>query len=317
MMSEMSLPIRMARRCQSYDDAMTTPMLTPPSDMSFNTLWKSPVIPNRKFRCMSEGDGSGTPKASVEAVPTKLTVPVVKAKASSFILNSLMTKQTQESIQKFEQQAGLTDAGYTPHKGLTTEETHYHRMAEASHRKTHSHEKKLKMPSGDFREDKQRTSAQSTPSVTPSATPTVTPCVTPSVTPCVTPSVTPHTSPRSNRRSWFGQSSVAFLPISEFESGDTSADMGGTEGGGGGERWSLFGTRPTVSKSSTDPGNLTLQSYQGGQKAMDMMKARVAEDPVVLKAPKIEITGLEVKKHMPRPHKLKPRDMNVLTPSGF
>lgn len=42
-------------------------------------------------------------------------------------------EQTQESIQRFEQQAGLRDAGYTPHKGLTTEETKYHRMAEAVH----------------------------------------------------------------------------------------------------------------------------------------------------------------------------------------
>lgn len=42
-------------------------------------------------------------------------------------------EQTQESIQRFEQQAGLRDAGYTPHKGLTTEETKYHRVAEAVH----------------------------------------------------------------------------------------------------------------------------------------------------------------------------------------
>lgn len=42
-------------------------------------------------------------------------------------------EQTQESIQRFEQQAGLREAGYTPHKGLTTEETTYHRLAEAVH----------------------------------------------------------------------------------------------------------------------------------------------------------------------------------------
>lgn len=42
-------------------------------------------------------------------------------------------EQTQESIQRFEQQAGLREAGYTPHKGLTTEETKYHRVAEAVH----------------------------------------------------------------------------------------------------------------------------------------------------------------------------------------
>lgn len=46
---------------------------------------------------------------------------------------SLFSEQTQESIQRFEQQAGLRDAGYTPHKGLTTEETKYLRVAEALH----------------------------------------------------------------------------------------------------------------------------------------------------------------------------------------
>lgn len=45
----------------------------------------------------------------------------------------LVAEQTQESIQRFEQQAGLRDAGYTPHKGLTAEETKYHRVAEAVH----------------------------------------------------------------------------------------------------------------------------------------------------------------------------------------
>lgn len=46
---------------------------------------------------------------------------------------SSVPEQTQESIQRFEQQAGLRDAGYTPHKGLTTEETKYLRVAEALH----------------------------------------------------------------------------------------------------------------------------------------------------------------------------------------
>lgn len=45
-------------------------------------------------------------------------------------------------------------------------------------------EQKLRMPSGDFKEDRLTTSAQSTPSVTPS----------------VTPNVTPHSSPAVNRR---------------------------------------------------------------------------------------------------------------------
>lgn len=43
-----------------------------------------------------------------------------------------LSEQTQENIHKFEKQAGLTDAGYSPHKGLV-DETHYHRMADSIH----------------------------------------------------------------------------------------------------------------------------------------------------------------------------------------
>lgn len=74
------------------------------------------------------------------------------------------SEQTQESIQRFEQQAGLRDAGYTPHKGLTTEETKYLRVVEALH--------KLKLQSGaTTREEKHPASAQSTPSSTPHSSP--------------------------------------------------------------------------------------------------------------------------------------------------
>lgn len=40
-------------------------------------------------------------------------------------------EQTQESMQSFEKKAGLTDAGYKPHKGLAADESHYHRMAQS------------------------------------------------------------------------------------------------------------------------------------------------------------------------------------------
>lgn len=44
----------------------------------------------------------------------------------------LDSEHTHESMSKFEQRAGLTDTSYTPHKGLTAEETrHHHRMPEA------------------------------------------------------------------------------------------------------------------------------------------------------------------------------------------
>lgn len=55
----------------------------------------------------------------------------------------LFSEQTQESIQRFEQQAGLRDAGYTPHKGLTTEETKYLRVAEALHVSKQGHHGEL------------------------------------------------------------------------------------------------------------------------------------------------------------------------------
>lgn len=66
-----------------------------------------------------------------------------------------------------------------------------------------------------------------------------------------------------------------------------------------------------------------MQSYKGAQKPtpMEVMKAqatRLAEDPATFKAPpKMEIPSVDGNKQVARPHKLKPRDMNVLTPSGF
>ncbi|KAM6055774.1 THO complex subunit 3 isoform 2-T2 [Theristicus caerulescens] len=143
---KMSLPVGVPRRAFSYDDALedTAPMTPPPADLCANVLWKQPVIPERKYQELSkieEGDANMnapviTPSSSTESVNK---VPVVKAKATHIIMNSLITKQTQESIQRFEQQAGLRDAGYTPHKGLTTEETKYHRVAEAVHVKENNY----------------------------------------------------------------------------------------------------------------------------------------------------------------------------------
>lgn len=70
------------------------------------------------------------------------------------------------------------------------------------------------------------------------------------------------------------------------------------------------------------PAGFSLQSYFGMQKSstMDGTNTQVnfkVEDPANFLPPKIEITGIEAKRVPPRPHKLKPRDMNVLTPSGF
>ena len=99
--------------------------------------WK-PVIPERKYQHLAkveEGEPSVSPRAPapLPATHSAEKAPVVKAKATHVIMSSLITKHNQESIHRFEQQAGLRHAGYTPHKGLTTEETKYLRVAEALH----------------------------------------------------------------------------------------------------------------------------------------------------------------------------------------
>ncbi|XP_062379899.1 putative monooxygenase p33MONOX isoform X2 [Sardina pilchardus] len=317
-----SSPIAMGRRIFNYDESLEAPMHSPPSDFTDGILWKNPVIPERKFKHLEElsnESGQSSAQTGILGVPAvKPTIPVTKAKATT-VMSSLMIKLTQENIQRFEQQAGLTDSGYTPHKGLSAEDTHFFRKGENL--------PKLKMPAGDFKEDKLSTSAQSTPCGTPSCTPSVTPAVTPSVTPCASP----YASPKVNRRSWFGLSPALSTPSAEASSTSTSSwDMGGNEGSGGGERWSFFGSsRPVVQKSSTDPGSdstspggFTLQSYFGVQKSstLEEMKTQVSlrvDDPTSFMPPKIEITDMEGRKALPRPHKLKPRDMNILTPSGF
>lgn len=286
----MSIPAGMTRRALSYDDNLERPMSPPPSDINISNLWKRPVIPERKFARLAEEDESeGGVKQSASFESTK-PIPVVKAKASS-VMNSLIIKQTQESMQKFEKQAGLTDTGYTPHKGLNAEETRYHRLAESMH--------KLQMQSTDAKEERQPSSNQSTPAGTPQS------------------------SPKQKRRGWFNsQGSTASLTGSEMStSSSSSVDLASAEGPI--ERWGVFGPRPQVSKSTTDPGGFALQSYKGAQKPtpMEVMKAqatRLAEDPTNFKAPpKMEIPTMDGKRQVTRPHKLKHRDMNVLTPSGF
>ncbi|KAM4676881.1 putative monooxygenase p33MONOX isoform 2-T2 [Discoglossus pictus] len=278
----MSLPIGMHRRAFSYDDALedTEPMTPPPSDMCTNVLWRKPVIPERKYQMLSKvEDGDNNLPAMPPSSSTE-KAPVVKAKATSIIMNSLMTKHTQESIQRFEQQAGLRDAGYTPHKGLTAEETKYHRVAEALH--------KLKMQTGESSEEKQSSSTQSTPCSTPSS------------------------SPKQMRRSWFSQGSTTSLPAGDFPSSES----------GGADKWSMFGPR-AVQKSTTDPGGFSVQSYKGAQKPtpMELMRsqaARNADDQATFKPPKMEMPSFVAgNQKIPRGHNLKPRDMNILTPTGF
>ncbi|XP_006785294.1 putative monooxygenase p33MONOX [Neolamprologus brichardi] len=211
-----------------------------------------------------------------------------------------VSEQTQDSVYKFEQTAGLSDTGYTPHKGLTAEETrHHHRVPETI--------QKLQIQSMEAKEERQSSSAQSTPSNTP------------------------HSSPKSQRRGWFGSSSSEL----SIASSNSSLDMAGVDVGGGGggggvvERWGVFGPRPPVHKSTSDLGSdattsgFALQAYRGAQKPtpMEVMKtqARLADGASIQKVspPIMEIPTVEGRRHGTRTHKLKPRDMNILTPSGF
>ncbi|XP_068188230.1 putative monooxygenase p33MONOX isoform X2 [Antennarius striatus] len=286
-MGGMKLPIGMTRRAISYDDNLEAPMSTPPHDISINKLWRRPVIPERKFAHLAEEEESGTvshPTASGGA-PSR-SPAVVKSKASSVIVNSLITKQTQDSVYTFEQRAGLSDTSYTPHKGLTAEETrHHHRAPESL--------MKLQIQSLESREESTQSS----------------------------PSNTPQPSPKQQRRGWFSSAG------SEVSLGSSGSSVEG--GGGAVERWSVFGPRPAVQKSTSDLGSdpaagFALQTYFGAQKPtpMEVMKAqgtRLADNLTtqMVAPPKMEIPMAEARRRGGQPHKLKPRDINILTPTSF
>lgn len=296
----MKLPIGMTRRALSYDDNLEAPMSTPPHDISINNLWRRPIIPERRFTQLAEEDDSSIAVRSAADSALSRPPALAKTKASSLIMNSLIKKHTHDSMSKFEQRAGLSDTSYTPHKGLTAEETrHPYRMPEAL--------QKLQIQSLEQREDKQNSSAQSTPSNTP------------------------HSSPRHQRRGWFHSSgSEASITSSSSSSVDL---VGGDPAGGAVDRWGVFAPRPIVHKSTSDVGSVAsesnntagfaLQAYRGAQKPtpMEVMKTqatRLADpSPQQVNPPKLEIPSVDGRKQGARPHKLKHRDMNILTPSGF
>ena len=210
-LGKMSLPIGMCRWAFSYDDALEdpAPMTPPPSDIC-SIPWK-PVITECKYQHLDKTE-EGTASVSFLAVtPSPATdssdkALLVKAKATHVIMSSLITEQTQESIQRFEQQAGLRDAGYTPHKGLTTEETKYLRVAEAL--------RKLKLQSGETaKEEKHPASAQSTPSSTG------------------------HLSPKQKSRGRFPSGSSTALPAPNPH----TMDPGSGNDRNSADKWSLFG----------------------------------------------------------------------------
>uniref|UniRef100_UPI003AAD9D5D putative monooxygenase p33MONOX n=1 Tax=Centroberyx gerrardi TaxID=166262 RepID=UPI003AAD9D5D len=265
----MSLPVGMTRRALSYDDNLEAPMSTPPHDISINNLWRRPIIPDRRFSHLAEEEEVGAVSQSAVADGPSRSPGVVKAKASSIIMNSLITTIETSGTEAFIVVVVVVVV------------------------------QKLQIQSMEAREERHNSSAQSTPSSTP------------------------HSSPKQQRRSWLNSTG------SELSgSSNTSVDLGGGEGVV--ERWSVFGPRPLVQKSTSDLGSdptaagFALQAYRGAQKPtpMEVMKAqatRLADDPAAQKVapPKMEIPTVEGRRQGARAHKLKPRDMNILTPSGF
>jgi hypothetical protein len=152
-------------------------------------------------------------------------------------------------------------------------------------------------------------------------------------------------------RGWFTSGSSTALPgpnpsMMDPGSGDKDRNLS--------DKWSLFGPRPLQKSDSGKPGHsqkktvadtltvlytrccllqsfavwftsaggFTIQAYKGAQKPtpMELIRAqatRMAEDPATFKPPKIDVPVIEGKKQPPRAHNLKPRDLNVLTPTGF
>uniref|UniRef100_H0XJQ8 Putative monooxygenase p33MONOX n=1 Tax=Otolemur garnettii TaxID=30611 RepID=H0XJQ8_OTOGA len=281
---KMSLP-RMYQQTFSYDDALDDP--TPPPSVMGSIPWK-PVIPECKYQHLADGACGGggrtgrciLPGMSLSsAIDSMDKVPVGKAKATHVIMNSLITKQIQESIQCSEPQAGLRDAGSTPYKGLTTEETKYLLVAEALHIL------RLNLHSGEMtKAEKQAASAQSAPSSTP------------------------HSPPKHRPRGRFTSGSSIALPgpnLSTMDSGSRDKNRNPSD------KWSLFGPRTSFTTQA-------YQGAQKPS-PVEMIQAQdtaVTEDPATFKSPKM-VVSVVMKKQPPGTSNLKPADLNVLTSIGF
>ncbi|MEQ2292992.1 hypothetical protein AMECASPLE_028704, partial [Ameca splendens] len=125
----LSSPTGIACHNISYDEHMDTPMHHPPADMTVNNFWKDPIIPRHRFRNTAEVSENGGKITTCEASESPRSPLPVKAKATT-LMSTLMSRKSQENLQKFEHQAGLAEAVYSPHKGLTTEDTHFYRLAD-------------------------------------------------------------------------------------------------------------------------------------------------------------------------------------------
>ncbi|XP_032215806.1 putative monooxygenase p33MONOX [Mustela erminea] len=168
--------------------------------------------------------------------------------------------------------------------GLTSKETKYLQVTEVLH--------KLKLQSrGILREEKQPASAQSTPSNSP------------------------HSSLKHKSRGWFTSGPSTALP------GAYPGTMDSASGGKNKnlvDKWRLLGPR---SLQKSDSGGFAIPTYRGAQKPpmelIHVQATQMAEDPATFKPPKMDILLMEGKKPLPQTHNLKPRDLNVLTPTGF
>ncbi|KAB0345181.1 hypothetical protein FD754_022107, partial [Muntiacus muntjak] len=299
-LGKMSLPIGMYRRAFSYDDALEdpTPMTPPPSDMG-SIPWK-PVIPERKYQHLAkveEGEPGVSPRAPAPpAASDSEKAPVVKAKATHVIMSSLITtlfplciSMASGKLSQLWRPFPLHEAGVWPAVGgrIRQHSAWWPGAAAAAAAA------KLKLQSGETaREERQPASTQSTPSSSPQA------------------------SPKQKTRGWFTSGSSTALPgpsLSTMDSGSGDKDRSSTD------KWSLFGPR---SLQKSESGGFAIQAYRGAQKPspMEVMRAqaaRRAEEPAASKPPKMDVPATEGTRQLPRAHSLKPRDMNVLTPTGF
>uniref|UniRef100_A0AAX7TEJ4 Putative monooxygenase p33MONOX n=1 Tax=Astatotilapia calliptera TaxID=8154 RepID=A0AAX7TEJ4_ASTCA len=120
------------------------------------------------------------------------------------------------------------------------------------------------------------------------------------------PRISPYSSPGLHCRHWFHLHPAPLFAAPETHSPNPSADMGNE---GGRERWNFFMLRSVVQKSFRARVSGGLLRISAGQ---NRIAACRNPQPWM-----VEISDTEAKWQTSWPHKLKPWDMNVLTPSGF
>lgn len=75
----------------------------------------------------------------------------------AFVSALHFSEQTHDSMYKFEQKVGLTETSYTPHKGLTAEETrHLHRMPDSFQVQIHADQRNMTQETCRYQDTAQR-----------------------------------------------------------------------------------------------------------------------------------------------------------------